>query len=58
MGMDYAIFLPDYDITKAQRIVKKNGFQSINAGFIEKGERQVIIKPKNIVFTSKTLDLR
>src|SRR3989344_5827342 len=55
MGMDYAIFLSGKDVAKAQRIVKKNGFQSINAGFIEKGERQVIIKPKNIVFTSKTL---
>lgn len=58
MGMDYAIFLPPKDIKKAQEIIKKNGFKSIDAGYIEKGERQVIINPKNIVFKSSTLDLR
>lgn len=58
MGMDYAIFLPKKDIKKAQSIVKKNGFESIDAGYVEKGERQVIIKPKNLVYKSSTLDLR
>jgi len=58
MGMDYAIFLPKKDIKKAQRIVKKNGFESLDAGYVEKGERQVIIKPKNIIFKSYTLELR
>lgn len=58
MGMDYAIFLAEKDIKKAQKIVKKNGFESLDAGFIEKGERQVIIKPKNLTFKSETLDLR
>ncbi len=58
MGMDYAIFLPEQDVKKAQDIVRKNGFESVNAGYVEKGERQVIIKPKNITFKSDTLDLR
>lgn len=58
MGMDYAIFIPDNDIAKAQIIVKENGFEGIDAGFVEKGERQVVIKPKSIVFRSETLDLR
>ncbi len=58
MGMDYAIFLPEKHIKKAQEIVKKNKFKSIDAGYVEKGERQIIIKPKNIVFKSDTLDLR
>lgn len=58
MGMDYAIFLDKKDIKKAQKIVERNKFNSINAGYIEKGERQVIIKPKNITFKSNTLDLR
>jgi len=56
--MDYAIFLPKKDIKKAQRIVKKNGFESLDAGYVEKGERQVIIKPKNITFKAEALDLR
>lgn len=58
MGMDYAIFLSKKDIQKTQKIVIKNDFKSIDAGYVKKGKRQVIIKPKNIVFKGETLDLR
>ena len=58
MGQDYAIFLPSGDIAKAQKIIIQNKFQSIDAGYIKSGPRQVIIKPKNITFKSETLDLR
>ena len=58
MGMDYAIFLPEKDVKKAQQIVRKNKFESLDAGHVEKGERQVIIKPKNIVFEGERLLLR
>lgn len=58
MGMDYAIFLPEKDVEKAQKLVKKNGFESLVAGQVEKGEKQVIIEPKNILFKGSTLHLR
>lgn len=58
MGQDYAIFLSQKDVKIAQRIVKKNDFESIDAGYIEKGKREVIIQSKNIIFKSETLDLR
>lgn len=58
MGQDYAIFINPKDVKKAQEIIKKNKFESINAGYIKKGPRQVIIKPKNITYKSETLDLR
>ena len=58
MGQDYAIFLPKKDVKKAQDIIKKNGFESLDAGYLENGPRQVVIKPKKIKFSSKTLDLR
>lgn len=58
MGMDYAVFLPENQVVKAESIVKQNGFESINGGYIEEGERQVIIKPKDIIFNSETLNLR
>ncbi len=58
MGQDYALFIPAKDVSRAQRIIKKNIFHSLNAGYIEKGERQVIIKEKNIVYTSETMNLR
>jgi phosphoribosylformylglycinamidine cyclo-ligase len=58
MGMDCAIFLPEKDVKEAQKIITKNGFSSIDAGYIKKGERQVIIEPKKIIFKSETLNLR
>lgn len=58
MGQDYALFLPAKDIRKAQSIIKKNGFESLDAGYIEKGERQVIIKPLDIVFKGESLKVR
>jgi phosphoribosylformylglycinamidine cyclo-ligase len=58
MGMDYAIFIPAKDVARAQKIVAKNGFESLDAGYIEKGERQVIIKPLDIVFEGESLKVR
>lgn len=58
MGQDYAIFLPAEDVAKAQKIISQNGFESLDSGYLEEGERKVIIKPKNITFEGATLDLR
>lgn len=58
MGMDYALYLYPNDVVRAQRIVYKHGFESLDAGYVEKGPRQVIIQPKNITFDGETLDLR
>ncbi|MDO8573501.1 MAG: AIR synthase-related protein [Candidatus Daviesbacteria bacterium] len=58
MGQDYAIFLSKQHLEKALAIIKQNDFEGLDAGYIEKGERKVIIKQKNIIFEGKTLDLR
>lgn len=58
MGQDYAIFLPAEDVAKAREIIKQNGFEGLDAGYIEDGERKVIIKPKNITFEGNALNLR
>lgn len=58
MGMDYALFLPKKDVLKARKIIKKNGFESIDAGYVKKGKRQVIIQPLNVIYKGSTLDLR
>jgi phosphoribosylformylglycinamidine cyclo-ligase len=58
MGMDYAIFLPEKDVSKAQSVVEKNGFQSIDAGYVEDGERRVIIKSKNVILEGDSLTLK
>ncbi len=58
MGMDYAIFVPEKDVQKTLEIVQNNKFQAINAGVVQIGEKQVIIKPKKLTFKGETLDLR
>lgn len=58
MGQDYAIFIEPKDLKKAQRIISKNKFESLDAGYVEVGSRQVKILPKNLTFKSETLDLR
>jgi phosphoribosylformylglycinamidine cyclo-ligase len=58
MGMDYAIFIPKNDVKKADDIVKKNGFECIDAGYVENGERNVVIKPKNIILNGNLLSLK
>lgn len=58
MGQDYAIFIPQEHVKNAQEIIRENGFESIDAGYVEKGQRQVIIKPKNLTYKGETLDLR
>jgi len=58
MGQDYAIFVPSSDVEKAQEIISKNGFESLDSGYLEAGERKVILKEKNITFEGGTLDLR
>ena len=58
MGQDYAIFLPAKHVKKAQSIIKKNKFASLDAGYVKKGRKQVIIEPKNLIYKGETLDLR
>ncbi|MBI2327311.1 phosphoribosylformylglycinamidine cyclo-ligase [Candidatus Curtissbacteria bacterium] len=58
MGQDYAIFLSPKDIKKAQEIIAKNKSQSLDAGYVKVGPRQVKILQKNITYKSETLDLR
>jgi phosphoribosylformylglycinamidine cyclo-ligase len=58
MGMDYAIFVSAKDVSKTLSIVKKNKFKALDAGVVQKGEKQVIVKPKSLIFKAETLDLR
>lgn len=57
MGQDYAIFVSAKEAEKVRKIIKESGYDSIDAGYVENGPRRVIIKPKNIVFKSESLNL-
>lgn len=58
MGQDYVIFIPEKDMKKALKIVKKNNLEGLDAGYVEKGARQVIIKPKKITYKGDTMQLK
>ncbi len=58
MGMDYALFVPKKDVEKTLKLIAKHKFEAIHAGYVEKGKRQVIIQPKNLIFKGESLDLR
>ena len=58
MGQDYAIFISDKDVDKTLKIITKNKFKAIDAGVVKKGKKQVIIKPRNLIYKGESLDLR
>jgi phosphoribosylformylglycinamidine cyclo-ligase len=58
MGAGYAVILRPADIEKAQKVAGSLGFKTWVAGRIEKGPKQVVIKPKHITFSGDSLELR
>lgn len=50
MGAGFAIYVPNKDIKKTLSISEKMGIKAYAAGMVEKGPKQVIIKPLNIVY--------
>jgi phosphoribosylformylglycinamidine cyclo-ligase len=58
MGMDYALFLPEKDMKKALKIVEEHKHKGISAGYVEKGDKKVVIEAKNITYSGESLDLR
>lgn len=58
MGQDYCLIISPKDVEKTLKIISKNKFKALNAGYVEQGEKQVIIKSLNLVYKGDTLDLR
>ncbi|MBI4129780.1 phosphoribosylformylglycinamidine cyclo-ligase [Candidatus Roizmanbacteria bacterium] len=51
MGAGFALYMPEKDVADAQQIALDNhSLQTLRAGHVVEGPRQVIIKPKNIVY--------
>ena len=47
MGAGFAVFVPQAHVDNALKIEKQHSFNIMDAGVVEEGPRQVIIKPKN-----------
>ena len=58
MGGGYGFYIPKKDVETASLIARQNGYNPLDAGYVTQGPRQVIIKPKNLVYKAKTLGVR
>ncbi|MBI3485688.1 phosphoribosylformylglycinamidine cyclo-ligase [Candidatus Daviesbacteria bacterium] len=58
MGAGFAIFVPENLTKRVLEIAQKNNFKALNAGMVKSGPKQVIIKPKNIVYKGSDLEIR
>jgi phosphoribosylformylglycinamidine cyclo-ligase len=58
MGAGFALFIPEKFVKKVQQITKKHHLKSWNAGHVEQGKKQIIVRPRNITFSEKELGVR
>jgi phosphoribosylformylglycinamidine cyclo-ligase len=58
MGSGLALYIKEEQVQKAQEIALKHNLKSWKAGWVESGEKQVVIKPLNITFSSESLGVR
>lgn len=58
MGAGFAIFVPSELAEKVIEIASQNNLKAWNAGVIKNGPKQVIIKPKNIIYSAESLGVR
>lgn len=58
MGAGYAIYAAPSDAAQIVKIAKQCGLKAWKAGKVEKGPKQVVIKPLDITFAGDTLEVR
>ncbi len=59
MGAGFALYVPRDMVSMVEEVAfRKQGLNVLNAGVVEKGPRQVVIEPKNLVFAADTLGVR
>lgn len=58
MGAGFALYVPATQADKAVETIMSQGLNAWKAGYVESGPRQVVIRPKNIVFKKESLQVR
>lgn len=58
MGAGYAVFTPKGELQKILAISQRHNIKAYEVGVIEKGEKRVIIEPKNIEYKAKSLQVK
>ena len=58
MGAGFALFIAKKDVSKVLETAKKLKIKAWDAGEVKNGPKQVVIRPLNIVYTEKELEVR
>lgn len=59
MGAGYALFVAGKDVARAKsRVLRDTGISLLHAGVVEKGPKEVIIRPKGITYSASSLAVR
>jgi len=58
MGAGFAIFVAPKDKDSVMKIAQKQKIKAYKAGTVMKGQKQVVIRPLNIIYTSADLQIR
>jgi phosphoribosylformylglycinamidine cyclo-ligase len=58
MGAGFAVYVPEKYAEKIVELAKAQNMKAWIAGTVEEGPKQVVIKPKNIIFEEKSLGVR
>lgn len=58
MGAGFVLFASAKEVNKILSLASKMSIKALDAGFVTKGPRKVIIKPIGIEFTDNTLNIR
>jgi len=58
MGAGFAVFVSQKDVASTLKMARKNKIKAYDVGVVEKGKKQVIIEPKNIVYEGNSLVVR
>ena len=58
MGVGFALFVAPEQADQVIALAEANGLKAIRGGTVKRGEKQVVITPKNLTFKSETLEVR
>jgi phosphoribosylformylglycinamidine cyclo-ligase len=58
MGVGFALYVPEKDVDTVVGLANANFLTAFRAGHIERGDKKVVIAPKDIIFEADSLELR
>lgn len=58
MGVGFAAVINKDDAGKALNVARLNKIKALEAGYVRKGEKQVVIKPLELIYKNKELNIR